>query len=237
MRRSCFMDQQSNSRLVRSQVGSLRVRRSGRAGQHAIVSRRDKYCLCASAAPAQSGSRACPARHGTRPAPRLAGPSRPTLGPSALAGRRLAAAVAGLRKASERFKHSRMTHTTSRRLACGCDPWSVRSFHLCHGGSCWLHGWLLLPIRQRANHERHPCLACRKSPIRAPLRVTLWTARFKIPASVSLPPAGHATVMAAAPASTCRACHTGAAPGQSRASEPALRAPSSAAAAPPRPGG
>ena len=52
------------------------------------------------------GSRACPARHGARPTPRLAGPSRPTLGPSALAGRRLAAATAGLRKASELFKHS-----------------------------------------------------------------------------------------------------------------------------------
>ena len=52
------------------------------------------------------GSRACPARHGARPAPRLAGPSRPTLGPSALAGRRLATAVAGLRKASELFKLS-----------------------------------------------------------------------------------------------------------------------------------
>ena len=56
------------------------------------------------------GSRACPARHGARPAPRLAGPSRPTLGPSALAGRRLAAATAGLRKASEPFKRSCPIH-------------------------------------------------------------------------------------------------------------------------------
>jgi hypothetical protein len=47
----------------------------------------------------------CPQARG-RPAPRLAGPLRPTLGPSALAERRLAAATAGLRKASELFKHS-----------------------------------------------------------------------------------------------------------------------------------
>ena len=61
------------------------------------------------------GSRACPARHGARPAPRLSGPSRPTLGPSALAGRRLAAATAGLRKASELFKHSCATYTHATR--------------------------------------------------------------------------------------------------------------------------
>ena len=72
--------------------------------QHAQVSRRDKplpFRL------RRRGSRARPARHGASPgAERLAGPSRPTLGPSALAGRRLATATAGLRKASELFKLS-----------------------------------------------------------------------------------------------------------------------------------
>ena len=43
------------------------------------------------------GSRACPARHGARPAPRL---SR-----RVLAGQRLTTATAALRKASELFKH------------------------------------------------------------------------------------------------------------------------------------
>ena len=52
------------------------------------------------------GRKACPSRHGARPALRLACPSRPTMRPSALPGRRLATAVAGLRKASELFKHS-----------------------------------------------------------------------------------------------------------------------------------
>ena len=59
------------------------------------------------------GSRACPARHGARPTGRrgLQGHrgmhrGRPCLGPSALVGRRLAAATAGLRKASELFAQS-----------------------------------------------------------------------------------------------------------------------------------
>ena len=52
------------------------------------------------------GRKACPSLHGARPTLRLACPSRPTMRPSALPGRRLATAVAGLRKASELFKHS-----------------------------------------------------------------------------------------------------------------------------------
>ena len=71
------------------------------------------------------GSRACPARHGARPAPRLAGPSRSTLGPSALAGRRLAGATAGLRKASELFRHIRHVSPIS-------DILMQRAIHVLH---------------------------------------------------------------------------------------------------------
>ena len=83
------------------------VQRSGGSWQHAMVSRRDKHCLCASGAevaePAQCATELAPVA-----ARRLAGPSRPNLGASALAGRRLAGPrpSAGLRKASELFKHS-----------------------------------------------------------------------------------------------------------------------------------
>ena len=100
-----------------------------------MASRRDKHCLCQFAPCPRSGSgaevpgtelgyslaaRACPARHAeagarARPAPRLAGHSRPTLGLSALAGRRLAAAKAGLRKASEPFAHPCAIILTQRR--------------------------------------------------------------------------------------------------------------------------
>ena len=80
------------------------------------------------------GSRACPARHGTRPAPRLAGPSRPTLGPSALAGQRLAVATAlgGLVRVVRMVGgplYKIYTHTTSLEALCvlclrrNCNAW------------------------------------------------------------------------------------------------------------------
>ena len=50
------------------------------------------------------------------------GPSRPTLGPSALAGRRLAAATAGLRKASELFAHSCTIYSHNEPFARAIQP-------------------------------------------------------------------------------------------------------------------
>ena len=82
------------------------------------VSADDKHCLCASGAEVAE-----PAQHATELARRrglqaraIGGRPCSLLGPSALAGRQLAAAKAGLRKASELFKHScpLYTHTTSR---------------------------------------------------------------------------------------------------------------------------
>ena len=86
---------------------SAGLRRSGRYRQHAMVIRRgDKHCLSASGAEVAEPARSAPrSLFGARPAPRLAGPSRPTLGPSALAGRRLAVATAGWRKASDATSH------------------------------------------------------------------------------------------------------------------------------------
>ena len=72
------------------------------------VSADDKHCLCASGAevaePAHEPAQRATVAWSLHPAPRLAGLVRPTLGPSALAGQRLAAATAPacrLRKASE----------------------------------------------------------------------------------------------------------------------------------------
>ena len=88
------------------------LRRSGGSQQRAMVSRRDKHCLCASGAEVAEPRAVPSAPRSSRPAPRLAGARaiETDLGaisrPSALAGRRLAAATAGWRKASELFKHS-----------------------------------------------------------------------------------------------------------------------------------
>ena len=55
---------------------SAGLRRSAWAGQHAMVSRRDKHCLCASGAEPE-GSRACPARHAHGALARRRGLRRP----------------------------------------------------------------------------------------------------------------------------------------------------------------
>ena len=93
----------------REQSAGLRC--SGGYRQRAMVSSRNKHCLCASGA--EVDSRACPARHGAHPGPgaEACRAIEADLG----AGRRLAAATApaGGRRASCLHIHVRCTHATS----------------------------------------------------------------------------------------------------------------------------